>query len=156
VQIADRRQDMRGIGPLGAPRLDPPPRFAGSQEGIEDPLAGIMDEQAVAKVMQQGEVEPGVGELKAQGLFPIHAAAHRIGRLAVREPFDVLHHDDQRQAPGRHFHGATLGRIEISKELIIIERAKLGAEVHGEIAFGKGSPYCSRCRLWNGWKGFGA
>ena len=42
VQRADRRQDMRGIGPLRAPRLDPPPRFAGGQEGIEEPLAGLM------------------------------------------------------------------------------------------------------------------
>ena len=42
VECADRRQDMGGIGPLGAPGLDPATRFAGGQERIEEPLAGLM------------------------------------------------------------------------------------------------------------------
>ena len=53
VQRADRRQDVRGIGPLRATRLDPAPRFAGGQEGVEEPLAGLMGEQAIAKIVQQ-------------------------------------------------------------------------------------------------------
>ena len=60
VEGADRRQDMGRIGPLGAPGLDPAPRFAGGQEGIEEPLGGLMGEQALAKIVQQGEVEAGV------------------------------------------------------------------------------------------------
>jgi hypothetical protein len=92
VQGADRRQDMRGIGPLRASCLDPPPRFAGGQKGVEESLAGLMREHAAAKIMQQGEVKPWVGEFKAQGIFPIYAAADSIGCLAVGEPFDVLHH----------------------------------------------------------------
>jgi hypothetical protein len=61
VQRADRRQDMGGIGPLRAPCLDPPSRFAGGQEGIEEPLASCMGEQAAAKIVQQREVEAGIG-----------------------------------------------------------------------------------------------
>jgi hypothetical protein len=33
---------MGGIGPLGAARFDPAARFAGGQERIEEPLAGLM------------------------------------------------------------------------------------------------------------------
>jgi hypothetical protein len=87
---------MRGIGSLRAPCLEPPPCFAGGQEGIEEPLAGLMSEQAAAKIMQQGEVKAWVGEFKAQSILPIHAAADRIRRLAIGEFFDVLHYHDQR------------------------------------------------------------
>jgi hypothetical protein len=100
MQRADRRQDMRGIGPLTPPPLEPSARFAGGQEGIKEAVASLMGEQAVAKIVQQGKVEPGVGELKAQGIFPIHAAPDGIGGLAVGEPFDLLHDGDQRQAQG--------------------------------------------------------
>ena len=95
VPRAGRRQDMGGIGSLRAPCLEPPRRFAGGQEGVEAPLAGRMGEHAAAKIMQQGEVTPWVGELKAQRLFPLHAAADGIGCLAVGEPFDTRHHHDQ-------------------------------------------------------------
>jgi hypothetical protein len=106
--------------------------------------------------VQQRAVEPRVTEVETQGIFPIHAAADGIGRLPIGEPFHILHHDDERQAPGGHFHGTTLGGIEIGKELIVIERAKLCAQVHIKVAFGKGGPHCSRSRVWNGWEGFGA
>src|SRR6266446_4940904 len=94
-------------------------------------------------------VKAGVVQIEAQGILPIHTAPDSIGRLPIGEPFHILHHDDQRQAPGGDFHGAAFGRIEIGKELIRIERAKLGAEVHREIAFGKGGPHCSRGHIWN-------
>jgi hypothetical protein len=51
VQGADRRQNMCGIGPLRAPRREPPPRVAGGQEGIAESLAGLMGEHAAAKIM---------------------------------------------------------------------------------------------------------
>ena len=51
VQRADRRQDMGRISPLGASRLEPAARFAGAQEGIQEPLGRVMREQAVAKIM---------------------------------------------------------------------------------------------------------
>jgi len=115
-----------------------------------------MGHEALAKIVQQGEVEARGMHIEAEGIFPIHAAPDRIGRLAVREPFHILHHDDQGQAPGGHFHRTALGGIEISKELIRIERAKLGPQVDVEIAFGEGGVYCSRRHVGNGWEGFGA
>jgi hypothetical protein len=95
-------------------------------------------------------------QVEAEGIFPIHAAPHGIGRLAVGEPFDILHHDDQCQAPGGHFHRTAHGGIEIRKELIRIERAKLCPQVDVEIALRKSGPYCSRRHVGNGWEGFGA
>jgi hypothetical protein len=96
VQRADRRQNRRGISPLRAPCLDPPPRVASGQEGIEEPLAGLMDQQATAKIVQQREVKARVRQGKAEGLVPVHAAADGIGGLAIGEPFDVWHHHHQR------------------------------------------------------------
>jgi hypothetical protein len=40
-------------GPLGAPRFAPAARFAGAQEGVEEPLAGIIGKYALPKIMQQ-------------------------------------------------------------------------------------------------------
>jgi hypothetical protein len=75
--------------------------------------------------VQQREVNPRVMHIEAEGIFPIHAAPDRLGRLAVRAPFHIRHHDDQGQAPGGHVHWTALGGIESSKELIRRERAKL-------------------------------
>jgi hypothetical protein len=79
---------MRGIGSLRPTCLHPPSRFAGGQEGIEEPLAGLVGQYATAKVMPQGEVKAGVRSVEAERILPIHAAADGIGRLAVGEPFD--------------------------------------------------------------------
>jgi hypothetical protein len=54
-----------------------------------------MGEQALAKIVQPGEVEARVMPIEAEGIVPIHPAPDGIGRLAVGEPFDLLHHDDQ-------------------------------------------------------------
>jgi hypothetical protein len=94
VARTNGRQHMRRIGPLGAARLDPAPRFARRQEGIQEPLGGVMGEQPFPKIVQQCAIEARVGPGEAQGIFPIHAAAHGIGGLAVGQPFHrVPHHD---------------------------------------------------------------
>jgi hypothetical protein len=60
VEGTDGREDVRGIRPLGASRLHPASGFAGSQEGIQEPLGSLMGEHAFPKIVQQGEVQPGV------------------------------------------------------------------------------------------------
>jgi hypothetical protein len=42
MEGADGCQDMGGIGSLGPPGFDPAARFAGGQERVEAPLAGLM------------------------------------------------------------------------------------------------------------------
>jgi hypothetical protein len=115
-----------------------------------------MGQEALPKIVQQREVEARIVQVQAEGVFPIHAAPDRIGRLAVGEPFHILHHDDQGQAPGGHFYRTPLGGIEISEELIRIKRPKLCPQVDVEIAFREGGAYCSRRHIGNGWEGFGA
>jgi hypothetical protein len=137
MKCADGCQDMGGIGPLGTPRFDPAARFAGGQEGIKQPLAGLMRQYALPKIVQPGAIKARVVQVEAERIFPVHAAPDRIGGLAVREPFDIPHHDDERHAPGGDFHRAALRGIEIGKELIVIERVELSTQVHIEIPFGK-------------------
>jgi hypothetical protein len=60
-----------------------------------------------------------------------------------------LHHHDQRQAPRGHFHGTPGGRIQIGEQLIVIEAAELGAELHIEVALGERGMYSGHRRLWN-------
>jgi hypothetical protein len=96
VQRADRRQDVGGISPLRAPGLDPAPGLAGAQEGIQKLLGGLMGEQPVAKIVQQGEAKARVVQVETQGMLPIHAAADGVGRLAIGEPLDVLHDHHER------------------------------------------------------------
>jgi hypothetical protein len=89
VERTNGRQHMRRIGPLGAACLDPSPRFARSQEGVQEPLGGVMGEQTFPKIVQQRAIEAVVVQVEAQRIFPIHAAAHGIGGLAVGEPFHI-------------------------------------------------------------------
>jgi hypothetical protein len=95
VETTDGGHHIGGIGSLLAPCLDPAPRFARVQEGIEQALSAVVKEQALTEIVQQGEVESGIAQLQAQGVLPIHASAHGIGALTVGEPFDILHHGDQ-------------------------------------------------------------
>jgi hypothetical protein len=67
VERADRRQDVGRIGPLGATGFDPALRFAGGQERIEEPLAGLMGQQAAVKIVQQCEVKAGVRQVCSPG-----------------------------------------------------------------------------------------
>jgi hypothetical protein len=60
MEGAHGREHVRRIRPLSAPRLDPAAGFAGREEGIEEPLGGVMGEEALPKIVQQGEVKPGV------------------------------------------------------------------------------------------------
>jgi hypothetical protein len=48
-------------------------------------------------------------------------------------------------------HGATLGWIQIGQELIIVEGAELGTELHIEVAFGKRGLYRGHRCLRNRW-----
>ena len=156
VETTDRRQDMGGVGPLGPAWLDPSVGFTGCQEGVQEPLSGLMGQQTFAKIVEEGEVEAGVVQVEAQRIFPIHTAPDRIGGLPIRQAFDILHDHHQGQAPGGDLHGAALWGVEIGKELIVIERAKLGAEIDIKVAFGKGRADGRSRRVGNGGQGFGA
>ena len=83
-------------------------RFAGCQEGIQEPLDSPMGQQPLTKIVQEGEVKPRVVQVQTQRIFPIYTAADRICRLAIRQAFDILHHHHEGHAPGGDLHGAAL------------------------------------------------
>jgi hypothetical protein len=62
---------------------------------------------------------------------------------------DLPHHHE-RPAPGRDFHRRPGGRKQLSKELILIEGAELGAQSHVEVTSGEGGLHRGRCGLWDG------
>jgi hypothetical protein len=97
-------------------------------------------------------VEACIRQLEAQRIFPIHATPHGIGGLAIRESFDILHHHHEGQTPRRDLDGMPPVRIEIGKEVLLVERAKLRPQVHIQIAFGKGSLDHGRRGLGNWWE----
>jgi hypothetical protein len=78
-----------------------------------------------------------------------HIAADGIRRLTIGEPFEILHDQDERQASGRHFYRPSLGGIQLGKELIIVERAELGAQSHVQVPFGERGLDRGRCSLWD-------
>jgi hypothetical protein len=51
LQRPDGGQHMRGIGPLGPAGFEPATGFTRLKEGIEEPLGGVMGEQAFAKIV---------------------------------------------------------------------------------------------------------
>ena len=109
--------------------------------------------------------------LAAQGLFnwllldcehaPVdrRTAAERGGERSIRRTRNVCGSMIAQRSRGLAV-PASLGSIcsapstavEISKEVIVIERAELGTQVHIEIAFGKDGLDNGRRRLGNRWK----
>jgi hypothetical protein len=85
---------MGGSGPLRASGLEPPPRVASREEGVEEPLAGLMGAHALPEIVESGEVNARVCEFQAEGIRPMHAAADGIGCLTVGQPCDLLHPHD--------------------------------------------------------------
>src|SRR4030095_13803340 len=63
-----------------------------ARKGLQEPLAGLLRHHAAEKNGQQSEVEARVVQVEAERIFPVHAAADRIGCLAISESFEVLHH----------------------------------------------------------------
>jgi hypothetical protein len=79
---------------------------------------------------------PWLHQVEAERICAVHAVTDRNGCLASSEPFDVLHHHRERQAPGRDFHGTPVAGIQIDQELIVIAGAELGVQSNVEVAFG--------------------
>jgi hypothetical protein len=156
VETTDRRQDMGGGGPSGPAWLEPAVGFTGCQAGVQEPLRGLRGQPPCAKIVEEGEVEAGGVPVEAQRLLPSHTAPDRIGGLPIRQAFDILHDHHQGQAPGGDLHGAALWGVESGKEMIVLERAKLGAEIDREVAFGKGRADGRGRRVGNGGQGGGA
>jgi len=56
-------------------------------------------QQPPPELAQHRAIEPVVAEFQAQRVLPVDPAAHRLGRLAIRQPFAELQEGRQGQAP---------------------------------------------------------
>ena len=80
------------------------------EESIEQELLGTPFQQTRAKLTQDGKIKTGINQLSIQRIFPINPTAHGLGRLAIRQAFNVLHNRHQRYAPRRFGRLSSLGK----------------------------------------------
>jgi hypothetical protein len=99
VQGSYRGPDRRRIGPLAASGLDQLAVAAPCEQGIEEERLRRTRDEAGTNLTEDRGIKPGLGELQAQHVFPVDAAAHSSGRLAIGESFGKLQDRDQRQPP---------------------------------------------------------
>src|SRR6516164_1429026 len=59
------------------------------------------DKQTRAPGAEEGKVKPGIGQVKPEGVLPVKATAHRLGRVSVSEVLAQWHEGDESQAPRR-------------------------------------------------------
>jgi hypothetical protein len=57
LERANGGEHMRGVGALGAARLDEAAGFARCQEGILEALRCVVDKQPLPEIVQQREIE---------------------------------------------------------------------------------------------------
>jgi hypothetical protein len=100
IQRAAGGQHVSRVRPLPPPRLEQPAVAGASQQQVEQPAPGAADQQTGAELAQDRMVEARIRQLERQGILPVEAAAHRLGRRAVREVLDELEDRDQSQPPG--------------------------------------------------------
>ena len=92
---------MRAVGALTPARSDQPARLQAPKHRVQQQALGGAGDQACSELAEDGKVEPRVLQLQSEGVFPIDAAAHGRGGLAVGQALGELQHGDQRQPPRR-------------------------------------------------------
>jgi hypothetical protein len=86
-------------------RLEQPQLLQLHQQGVEQTLFGLSGRQARTKFAQHGVVEPGIGQLEPEQVFPVQPSAHRVCRRAIGQVLNELEHRHPGQASRR------LGRL---------------------------------------------
>lgn len=78
-------------------------------------------------------IEPCVGQLQAQAIFPVQPAAYRIGSLAVGQILHELEDGDQGQTPQGIGWLPTLW-VQISKQLILVDGSQRVTQMDIQVA----------------------
>ena len=128
---------MGRVGALPAARLEQAPRLARLQQLVQQPLLGAAHEQAGAELAQHRVVEAGVGQLKAEQVFPVDPGPHRLGRLPVGEALAELQEGDQGQPPRRQ-PGLAEPREQVGEALVREDGAELVAQLEERVALAEG------------------
>ena len=92
-----------------------------------------------AALTQNGMVEARIGEVQAEDVFPINAAADGIRGLAIGETFGKLEDGSQCQARGR-LCGLTARREERRELRVMVEGAETVGHLHVDVPARKRGP----------------
>src|SRR5437764_7691225 len=95
-------------------------------------------------------VKAGIAKVQAEGIFPSQSITHGGSLLAIRQAFHKLEQRHQRQAP-RSESGLTMGRKQVSKGLISVDRSQRVPHLHEDIATGKDRVSHTSGFFWNRW-----
>jgi hypothetical protein len=97
VQAADRRQHVRGVGPLPPPGSHQAQLFEPVQQQVEDCPVHIPGHQPAPELAQHREIKALIIQRQAQAVLPVQPPPHRIGRLPVGQVLSELQHGHHRQ-----------------------------------------------------------
>ncbi len=140
VHCTHRGQHVRAVRTLAPAGLEQAELAEPRQHGVEQCLFEPARDQAGSELAQDRVVEPSIGQVEAEGVFPVDPTPDGIGCLSIGQPLGELQHGDERQAPGRVSRLAA-SRVERNEHLVVVDRAQLVAHAHGRTALPK-----RRCR----------
>jgi hypothetical protein len=102
------------------------------QQGIKEEVLRLPCDEPGAERTQDGMVEARIGEVQAEDVLPINAAADGIRGLAIGETFGTLEDGSQCQARGR-LCGLPTRREERRELRVVVEGAETVGHLHVEV-----------------------
>nr|WTB09152.1 hypothetical protein OG546_36075 [Streptomyces antimycoticus] len=131
VQVTDAGDDVGGVGAGPAAGPQQALLVALREDGVQDLLFQAVGDQPVAELAEHREIKARIGQLEAEGVFPVDPATHRISGLPVGQTLCVLQHADQRQHPRRHRRTAPM-RERRHEPLAFKHHPELVPDPHGQ------------------------
>jgi len=95
-------------------------------------------------------VKPGISYFQAECIFPRESITHSIGSLTIRQAFQKLEDCHQCEPPWGES-GLTMGRKQVRKSLIGVDRPQHITHLHEHIPVGKDCMSHTSCFFWNCW-----
>src|SRR5438034_5404996 len=100
AEMANRRDNMSGVGSLPTSSLQKTTLLEQLQHEIEQPLLSSTTYQPAPKFTEDGEVKAWVGKFKTEHVFPVNAGANSVGGLPISKLFNELHYGNEGQTSG--------------------------------------------------------
>ncbi len=137
VEGAGGGQHMGGVGALPATRLEQLAGDAMLQERVEQEMLRAPGHKAATELREDGVVEAVIGQLEAEQVRHVDAAAHGVGGLAIGQVLRELEDEHQGQAPGR-LGGLAMRREQGGEALVRVEEAEVVAQAEPGVAGAEG------------------